>query len=80
MLIDFRESAKKDLRKIDKSKISMLLKRIQELEQYPNTPNIKKLKNYSPTHRMRIGDYRILFDIEDEYIVIAKIKHRKEAY
>jgi mRNA interferase RelE/StbE len=32
------------------------------------------------TYRFRIGDYRIIFDIEDEEIVILRVGHRKEIY
>jgi mRNA interferase RelE/StbE len=43
--------------------------------------DIKRLTNCTPEYRLRIGNYRILFEIESSnVIVIYKIKHRKEAY
>jgi len=42
--------------------------------------NIKKLKNHTPTHRLRVGDYRVLFDIEDNSIIVGIIRHRQKAY
>ncbi|MBM4066480.1 MAG: hypothetical protein FJ266_12705 [Planctomycetes bacterium] len=39
-----------------------------------------RLTNFTPEYRLRIGDYRILFEIEGQEIIIHRIKHRKEAY
>ena len=80
MIVEIQECAKKDLKKIDKSIAMRILKNIKKLEKYPNISNIKKLKNHYPPHRYRIGDYRVLFDIEGDVIIIVHIKHRKEAY
>ncbi|WP_407079345.1 type II toxin-antitoxin system RelE family toxin [Candidatus Venteria ishoeyi] len=44
------------------------------------TGNIKKLTNFSPEYRLRIGNYRVLFEIEDHTILIYRVLHRKTAY
>ena len=44
------------------------------------TARIEKLKKPLTGYRRRVGDYRILTDIEDDTIVIHDIKHRKDAY
>jgi len=81
MNVSFSDEAIKDLKKLDKQNAKYLLKKIEEnLKQYPLVTNIKKLKNFYPPFRYRIGNYRILFDIENENIIIFKIKHRKDAY
>ena len=80
MNIKIQESAKKDLRKIDKQQALKLLKQIKRLETYPQISNIKKLTNHYPPMRYRIGNYRVLFEIEDDTIIVVHIKHRKEAY
>ena len=80
MIIEIQESAKKDLKKIDKKQALKILKQLKTLENYPHITNIKKLKNHYPPMRYRIGDYRILFEIENDFIIIVNIKHRKEAY
>lgn len=80
MVISFQESALKDLKKIDKTESKKILEAIKKLEYYPQVSNIKKLTNYHPPYRFRIGNYRVLFDIEDENIYISYIRHRKEAY
>ena len=80
MLIDIQDSAYKDLKKIDKSDAIKVLQTIKKLEDYPKITNVKKLTNHYPPFRLRIGDYRVLFDIEEEKIIVSNIKHRKEAY
>jgi len=80
MNIQIQESAIKDLKKIDKSTSKKILYKIKNLEYYPDISNIKKLKNHYPPMRYRIGDYRVLFEIVDDTIVVVNIKHRKDAY
>ena len=80
MIVEIQESAKKDLKKIDKQQALKILIQIKKLENYPHITNIKKLKNHYPPMRYRIGDYRVLFEIENDSIIVVNIKHRKEAY
>jgi len=80
MNLQFQKSAKKDLKKLDKSLAIQILNQIKNLEQYPDLSNIKKLKNHYPPLRYRIGDYRVLFTVEDDEIIVIHVKHRKEAY
>ena len=80
MRVEIQESAKKDLKRIDKSTALDILKRIKALEEYPLLPNIKKLKNHYPPFRYRIGSYRVLFDVEGETVIVVHIKHRSKAY
>jgi mRNA interferase RelE/StbE len=42
--------------------------------------DIKRLHRADVAYRLRMGDYRILFDVEDEVIVIRRIGHRKRIY
>jgi len=80
MKIIFNEEAIKNLKKINRQTTQFLLKKIENLKKYPSLTNIKKLKNHYPPYRYRIGTYRVLFDIENENIIIFKIVHRKDAY
>lgn len=46
-------------------------------------PDIKKLKGYDDLLRMRIGDYRVVYKVEDDQIIVVSIllaAHRKEVY
>ena len=80
MQIEVSKNAIKELQKIDKKHQKVIIEKIKLLENYPNTPNIKKLTNHYPPYRFRVGNYRVLFDIKDEIIQVLSVKHRKEAY
>lgn len=42
--------------------------------------DVKRLTNFTPEYRLRVGDYRVLFEVDGDNVVIYRIKHRKEAY
>ncbi|WP_103922303.1 type II toxin-antitoxin system RelE family toxin [Candidatus Venteria ishoeyi] len=69
----------KDLKNIPKPQARKIVDKIQVLEN-GLTGNIKKLTNFSPEYRLRIGNYRVLFEIEDHTILIYRVLHRKTAY
>ncbi len=80
MQIEIRKSAIKDLKQISEPYKTKIHNKILELKNFPNLQNIKKLTNFEPAYRLRIGDYRILFDVENELIIIGRVLHRKESY
>lgn len=54
-----------------------------KLKEYSNDPLNYSRKLTDPkigTYRFRIGDYRVIFDIEDETIIVPRIGHRKDIY
>jgi mRNA interferase RelE/StbE len=42
--------------------------------------DVKRLRNFAPRYRLRVGDWRVLFDIEGDSIAIHHVSHRSEAY
>ena len=88
--IDFSERAKKQLKKLPKQVAERIVSKIEKLEQDPKPSGIKQLINFelennpfdSPLYRIRIGDYRAIYTIEDEVLVVLvlQIAHRKEIY
>ena len=46
------------------------------IRDFPNIQNIKKLTNFEPAYILRIGNYRILFDVLDDTIIIGRVLHR----
>jgi len=61
MQIEIKRSAVKDLEKIDKKERIRIYEALEKLRDFPNVANVKKLKNFNPTHRLRVGNYRVLF-------------------
>lgn len=80
MRIEIRKSAIKDLQKINEPFKSKLHEKIISLQNFPDVSNIKKLTNFEPAYRMRVGDYRVLFDVIEETIFIGRVLHRQECY
>ena len=80
MKIVIRSSAIKDLKSIREPFKTKIEKKILELKKFPNLTNIKKLTNFEPAYRYRIGDYRVLFDVEDDSLIVGRVLHRKESY
>lgn len=42
--------------------------------------DVKRLTNFTPEYRLRVGDYRVLFEVEGKSIVVYRVVHRREAY
>jgi mRNA interferase RelE/StbE len=80
MLIELRRSAANDLKSLPKSVNDAIHSKIAELANFPNVSNVKKLTNFEPAYRLRIGDYRVLFDVKNDKIVIGRVLHRKKSY
>jgi mRNA interferase RelE/StbE len=79
----YAKSVAKDLKKIPASSLPKIKEGIESLRNFPNIPNIKHLKNHPVAdYRLRIGNYRVLFDVDWEKweIHILKIGHRKDVY
>jgi mRNA interferase RelE/StbE len=55
---------------------------IDNLAINPKHPNCKKLQGFDHTWRVRVGDYRIIYEIYDNkvQIIVIKVKHRRDVY
>ena len=42
--------------------------------------DVKRLTNFTPEYRLRVGSYRVLFEIEESRLIIYRILPRGEAY
>ena len=80
--IEVKRSAAKALKKIPKAEQKRIADKIDSLaEDLPN-PDTTKMKGNNPFHRIRVGDYRIIYDIQEDIllILVLKIGHRKDIY
>ena len=76
-----KKSVAKDLRSIPKKDIQRILAAIQNLADDPRPPQSKKLSGQE-RYRLRQGNYRILYSIEDEKLVVCVVKvgNRRDVY
>ena len=71
-----------DLKHIDFSQKNKILSKVNDIlsqNPYPKASNPKKLKGTN-SYRLRIGNYRAIYVIQDKNICVFSIKHRKDAY
>ena len=83
--LKFLNSAKKEFSKLDKNIQKLIKEKLLILSNNPDElkNNIKPLKGeYKGKFRLRVNDYRIIYKIEDDkiMIVVIRIAHKKEVY
>jgi mRNA interferase RelE/StbE len=79
MKVALKPHAIKDLQSIQKKDAARISVRLGELES-GLTGDIKRLTNFTPEYRLRIGNYRVLFEVEDDTVVVYRVMHRKHVY
>ena len=80
--ITFARSARRELEQLPRILVERILAKIGSLMDNPRPRGCRKLQGPSQLWRIRIGDYRIIYSINDEkrIVDIAVIRHRSEAY
>lgn len=80
--IEIKQSAQKELAKLPRSIADKVIKQIKVLADDPRPNGCKKLVGTDYTYRIRINDYRVVYSIFDQQLVIQVIKigHRKQIY
>ena len=80
--IIFRRSAARDLRRIPKRGVVRILSRIRSLMTEPRPRGVEKLAGQQQRYRLRQGRYRIIYEIQDEelIVVVVKVGHRRDVY
>ena len=56
--------------------------KISQLAEEPRPDGVVKLKGYDNEYRIRIGDYRLVYEIQDEQLIVLLVqcKHRRDVY
>jgi len=80
--IDFEPGALRQLKKLDRAVQARLKPKINALAENPRPRDAKKLKGYENTYRIRVGGYRILYEIYDNIllVLVVKIGPRRDIY
>ena len=80
--IEVSLTAEKQLRKLSQKDQISVLKRIQELSGEPRPNHSRKLRGQNNVYRVRVGNHRILYSIEDKHltVIILKVGHRRDVY
>jgi mRNA interferase RelE/StbE len=80
--IQFKRSAEKEIRRIERKLIPRILTRIEALADNPFPRQSLKLSEAEATYRLRTGNYRVIYGVDTvtKTIIVHYIRHRKEAY
>jgi len=75
-------SATKELHELPAKVIARILPRLERLAAAPRPPGCRKLKGGDKEWRVRVGDYRIVYEIDDagKTVDVTRIAHRRHAY
>ncbi|WP_427007960.1 type II toxin-antitoxin system RelE family toxin [Pseudarthrobacter sp. H2] len=78
--VEFTTAAAKEIRKLDAGIRRRILARIADLERDPHPAGCKKLVGEDNAWRIRIGDYRVLYDVVDDSLVVTvvRVTHRRD--
>lgn len=80
--IEFTAAAAKEIRKFDPQVRRRVLAGIAELEKDPRPSGVRKLTGYDNAWRVRFGDYRVLYEIFDDQVLVTvfRVAHRRTVY
>lgn len=75
-------SAERDLRKLPVEVFERVISEIRSLAREPRPPGSRKLSGSKHDWRVRVGEYRILYEIDDRVreVRVMRVRHRREAY
>ena len=78
----WKESVQKDFRRLPSAIISRVIKKVESLPVNPAPIDSKKLRDTEHTYRVRVSDYRIIYQVNpvDKEVLICRVRHRKDAY
>ena len=80
--VSFKSSAAKELKKLPLELQHRIANTIEKLVKNPRLSGVIKLKGNDHLYRYRVGEYRVVYSIDDskQKIVITRIRHRKDVY
>lgn len=80
--VHIEKSAERDLKRLDPPLFRLRVEHIRALTERPRPPGSRKLSSSADDWRIRVGDHRILYEIDDRAreVRIMRVRHRREVY
>jgi mRNA interferase RelE/StbE len=80
--LQWRKSTRKDLRRIPREAVSRIVAEVEKLADEPLPHGSEKLTGSERTYRIRIGDYRVVYELlrDSKIVEIQRVRHRKDVY
>ncbi|MBI3875998.1 MAG: type II toxin-antitoxin system RelE/ParE family toxin [Verrucomicrobia bacterium] len=77
--VEFRPKAIKDLDSLSPEIARRVVEKADRLR-HDLEGDVKRLTNFTPEYRLRVGDYRVLFEVEGSRVIVYRVRHRREVY
>jgi len=80
--LQWRSSTKKDFRKLPLREVQRVLAEVELLAENPFPHGSEKLVGTEHTHRIRVGDYRVIYEVfaGSKIVEVQRVRHRKDVY
>jgi mRNA interferase RelE/StbE len=80
--IEWKKSTRKDLRKLPSNAADRIVAAVENLAENPFPHGVEKLSGSEHAYRIRLGDYRIVYEVvtESKLVEIQRVRHRKDVY
>jgi len=80
--VEFKPSAAKSVRKLDAGTQRRVIARAEALAENPRPPGAEKLEGMRDLYRIRVGDYRVIYQVADEVllVLVVRVGHRGDVY
>ena len=80
--IEWKKSAIRELKRLDRAIIPRIIAAVDNLSSQPLPQGVTKLQGSQRTYRIRIGNYRVIYELYESMLVIEviRVRHRKDAY
>ncbi len=80
--VEFRRSALKDLRRLEAATQRRVLRAAENLVSDPRPSGCRKMQGSGDAFRIRVGDYRVVYTVADDVLIVAieRVRHRREVY
>ena len=80
--VEWDTKAIKELKALEKKERKKILERVAKLSTTPRPPGCKKLHDKESAYRIRVGDYRVIYQIRDAHllVLVVKVGNRSDVY
>ena len=80
--IEWKRGAVKELKRLPEHVVSRVYQAVDELARNPYPSGVVKLSGSERTYRIRVGDYRVIYTVEERILLIEiiRVRHRRDAY
>lgn len=80
--IEWKNSAYKELQKLPRAMITRVVAAVSDLSNDPFPHGVKKLVGSEFSYRIRVGDYRVVYEVFENRLIIeiVRVRHRKDVY